>query len=71
MGFRSHSHPQTCKVQHTKGIANILADSVSRQAVGLSHDLYFQNSQTELVTPFEPFPPVSNPYTHRSMQYFH
>ena len=46
-------------MQHIKGIANILADSVSRlKAVGLYHDLDFQNSQQEFGTPFEPLPPT-------------
>ena len=47
------------KLQYIKGIANILADSVSRlKAVGLYHDLDFQKSQPDLGTPFEPLPPV-------------
>ena len=33
--------PRHVKLQHIKGIANILADSVSRlKAVGLNHDLH-------------------------------
>ena len=40
-------------------MTNIVADSFSRlKAVGLYHDLDFQNSQQELGTPFEPLPPV-------------
>ena len=43
------------KVQHIKGIANILADSVSRlRAVGLYDDLDFKDNLQELGTPFEP-----------------
>ena len=54
MGFRSQYHPKRVKVQHIKGIANILVDSVSRfKAIGLYHDLDFQNSQPEIGTPFE------------------
>ena len=44
-------------MQHIKGIANILADSVSRlKAVGLYHDLDIQNIQPELGSTFEPLP---------------
>ena len=43
------------KVQHIKGIANILAGSVSRlRAVGFYHDLDFKDNLQELRTPFEP-----------------
>ena len=46
-------------MQHIKGLANILADSVSRlKAAGLYHDLAFQVSQAELGTPFELLPPM-------------
>ena len=46
-------------MKHIKGTANILADSVSRlQAVGLYHDLDFQNSQPELRISFEPLLPM-------------
>ena len=51
--------PKRLKVQHIKNIAIILADSVSRlKAVGLYHDLDFQNSQPELGTTFETLPPM-------------
>ena len=51
--------PRCVKVQHIKGIASILADSVSRlRAVGLYHDLHFKDNLQELGTPFEPLPPV-------------
>ena len=51
--------PKHVKAQHFKGIANSLADSVSRlKAVGLYQDLDFQNSQWELETPFKHLPPV-------------
>ena len=43
------------KLQHIKGIANILADSVSNlKTVGLYHDLDLQHSRPELSTPFRP-----------------
>ena len=58
-GLEAATIPQCIKVQHIKGIANILADSVSRlEAVGLYHILDFQNSQPELGTPYEPLPPM-------------
>ena len=51
--------PRHVTVQHIKGIVNTLADSVSRlKAVGLYHDLNFQNIQPELGRPFEPLPSV-------------
>ena len=57
MGFRSHYHLQTIKLQHIKGITSILADSVSGlKAVGLYHNLNYQHSQPEHGTPFEPLP---------------
>ena len=58
-GLEAATIAQHIKVQHIKGIANILADSVSRlKAVGLYHDLDFQKSQPDLGTPFEPLPPA-------------
>ena len=55
------------KVQHIKGIANVLADSVSRlRAVGLYHDPDFKDHQQEFSGPFEPLPPVE-PVTHVSL----
>ena len=59
MGPRSHSLPQTFKVQHTKEIANVLADSVSRlRTVGLCHDLDSKDHQQEFRISFEPLPHV-------------
>ena len=56
-GLEAASIPRCVKVQHIKCIANILADSVSRfKAVGLYHDLDFQNGEPELRTPLEPLP---------------
>ena len=46
-------------MQHIKGVANILASSVSRlRAVGLYHDLDYKDGQQELSTPFKPLPPI-------------
>ena len=60
--------PDMFKVQHIKGIANVLADSVSRlRAVGLYHDLDSIGSQQEFSSPFEPLPPVKQ-VTHMPVQ---
>ena len=41
-GLAAATIPRCVKLQHVKGIANILAESVSRhKAVGLYHDLDF------------------------------
>ena len=72
-GLEATTIPWHVKVQHIKGIANILADSVSRlRAVGLYYDLDFQNSQSELGMTFEPSLPyrASNSYTYSSTQIF-
>ena len=46
-------------MQHIKGIANILADSVSKlRAVDLYHNLDFKDGQQELGTLFKPLHPV-------------
>ena len=58
-GLETATIPRHVKVQHIKGIANTLADYVSRlRAVGLYHNLDFKDGQQELRTPFEPLPPV-------------
>ena len=58
-GLETTTIPKCVKVQHNKGIAYILADSVSRlRAVGLYHDLNFEDGQQEPGTPFEPLAPV-------------
>ena len=58
-GLEAKTIPRHVKVQHIKGIANILADSVPRlTAVGLYHDLGFKDGLQEFRTPFEPIPPV-------------
>ena len=58
-GLKAATIPRHFKVQHIKGIANILAESVSRlRAVGLYHDLDFKDNLEELRIPFKPLPPV-------------
>ena len=58
-GLEAATIPRCVKVQHIKGIANVLADSGSRlRAVGLYHDLNFKDGQQEPETPFKPLPPV-------------
>ena len=58
-GLEASTFPKHIKVQHIKGISNILADFVSRlRAVGLYHDLDFKDGQQELGAPFKPLPPV-------------
>ena len=53
--------PRCVKVQHIKGIANILADSVSRlRAVGLYHDLDFKKVNRNLEYHSSPCPLLSN-----------
>ena len=59
------------KVQHIKGIATVLADSVSRlRVVGLYHNLDSKDFQQEFSSPFEPLPPVEQ-VTHMPIQNFH
>ena len=51
--------PRHVNRQHIKGIANVLADSVSRlRAVGLYHDLQSKDYQQEFSSPFKPLSPV-------------
>ena len=72
MGPRRCKYYQNFKVQHSKGIANILADSVSRLgAVVLYHYLDFKDGQQEFGTPFEPCPQLSNQLIHplKSMKF--
>ena len=58
LGLKAATITRRVRMQHIKGIANILADSVSRiKAVELYHDLDFLHSQPELGTSFEPLPP--------------
>ena len=60
-GLEAAHIPRFVKVQHIKGIANILANSVSRlRAIGLYHDLDFKDCQQELNTPFKPLPLINN-----------
>ena len=57
--------PRCVKVQHIKGIANILADPVSRlRAVGLYHSLDFKDGQQGFRTPFEHLPLLNNQPIH-------
>ena len=59
MAPQSHNYCQMCQSKHFNGIANILADSVSRlRAASLYHDLDFKDNLQELGTPFQPLPPV-------------
>ena len=45
-GLEAAANPRRIKVQHIKGIANVLADPVSRlRAVGLYHDLDLKDHQ--------------------------
>ena len=45
-GLKASAIARHVKVQHIKGIANILADSVSRlRAIGLYYDLDFKDGQ--------------------------
>ena len=60
--------PRHVKDQSVKGIANVLADSVSTlRAVGLYHDLNSKDHQQELSSPFEPLPPVEK-VTHMAIE---
>ena len=52
-GLEATAIPRCVKVHHIKGIANVLADSVSRlRAVGLYHDLDSKDCQQEFSSPF-------------------
>ena len=65
-GLDTAAIPRRVKVQHIKGIANILADLVSRlKAVGIYHDS--DDHQQQFSTPFEPLPPVES-VTHTSLE---
>ena len=56
-GLEAAVIPRRVKVQHIKGIANILAESVSRlKAVGIYHDIDSYDYQQEFNTCFEPLP---------------
>ena len=58
-GLEAVSIPRCFKVQHIKGIANVLAYTVSRlRAVGLYHDLDSKDHQQEFSSPLQPLPPV-------------
>ena len=68
LGLQASAIPRRVTVQHIKGIANILADLVSRlKAVGLYHDIDSSDCQQEFSKPFEPLPPVE-PVTHTPIE---
>ena len=63
-GLEAAAITRKVKAQHIKGIANLLADSVSRlKAVGIYHDIDSNDWQQEFSKLFEPLPPVE-PVTH-------
>ena len=63
-GLEATDIPRRVKVQHIKGIANGLADSVPRvRAVGLCHDLDLKDHQQEFSAPFQPLPLLSQQFT--------
>ena len=67
-GLEAAAIPRRVKVQHIKGIANVLADSVSRlRAVGLYHDIDLKDHQQEFSAPFEPLP-LAEPATHMLLE---
>ena len=58
-GLEATSVPRCVKVQHIKGIANVLVDPVSRlRAVDLYLDIESKDHQQELSSPFELLPSV-------------
>ena len=64
-GLKAATIPRHVKVQHTKGVANILADSVWRlRAAGLYHNLDFKYNFQELKTPFKLHPLLNNQPIH-------
>ena len=64
-GLEATTIPQCIKLQPIKGIANILAHSVSKlKVVGLYHDLNLQESQPDFGTPFEPLSPLNKQCIH-------
>ena len=69
MGLEAAAMPRRHKVQHIKGIANVLVDLVYRlKAVGLSHDTDSKTTNSsEFSTPFEPLPPAE-PVTHTKIE---
>ena len=67
-GLEAAAIPRRFKVQHIKGRANNLADSVSRlKAVGIYHDIDSDDNQQEFNTPFESLTPVE-PVTHTPLE---
>ena len=67
-GLEVAAFPRRVKVQHIKGIANTLANLVSRlRAVGLYHDIDSEDYQQELSVQFELLLPVE-PTTHTPLE---
>ena len=67
-GLEAAAIPRRVKVQHIKGISNIIADSVSRlKAVGIYHDIDSDDYQQEFSIPFEPLSSVG-PVTHTPLE---
>ena len=67
-GLEASPIPRRVKVQHTKVIANPLADSASRlKDVGIYHDIDQDDYQQEFNTPFEPLLLVE-PVTHTPVE---
>ena len=67
-GLEVTAMPRRVKVQYIKGIAKLLADSVSRlKAVGLYHDINSRDHQQEYSTLFDPLPSVE-PVTHMPLE---
>ena len=55
LGLETTAIHRHVKVEHIKGIANVLVDSVSRlRTIGLYHDLDSKDHQKEFSSPFEP-----------------
>ena len=69
-GLEATAIPKHVKVQHIKGIANVLANSVSRiRAVGLYHDLDFKGHHNKFSAPFEPLLLI-HPMTHTTLEIY-
>ena len=58
-GLEATAIPRCVTVQHFKGIANVLADSVSRlRAGGLYHDPKSKDHHQEFSLAYEPLSPI-------------
>ena len=68
LGLDAAAIPRRVTVWHLKGMADVLADSVSRlKAVGIYHDIDWDDYQQEFSTPFEPLLPVEQ-VTHTPLE---